>query len=1510
MIRNNKVISALLSMTIVSGMVTPAYATEGVIDASADQTFSLENAELEKVSDDTDILDESLSDAVETEDNNTVIDENINNNEVKNEIVDSEELTNGEEADEEINTSEGKNENSNAPLYSIDEEMENYLKEYLQSLNTGMPEENLEKALQEYLEKMSSENEDVNNLEDGIYTIDNKVIKMNSLDESILRGYLSEESLLEIKDGKISAILTFDKNVTTLDEYKILINNKNVKFKTLESNDSVLKIKFNIDELTESIVLKTNINNEYYSKDEECRILLDITSIEKNEEELIEEDNDENIEDGMYLLSNSTFKFNENKESVLRNYLSNESVLEVKNGQKYLTLIFNKDVSAIKDFHIYINNYISNYNVIESNDEILKVRFQIESLDDEIVIDANIVNEFYNENFKTTVVLDSDSLQKKSDEVYEESTITDISLDEEIMPMIEEAAKSTGYDLIVTENSENKLSKSKLIVKEGKMIAELTFTEASDLGNVKEIKVNGHKELNNTVKENKDTNTVVIEVPINSFNDVINIVFSNSINNDGWNETTLKNVEIKDIRLSAGIYDLDITSNGKKHISSTQLEINNNGKMYLVTKFGMGSLITVTNLHVNGKAQSYSTKLTGQGFASTLTVKTEINSLDDVVNIFVDINLSAMGMGIMSHDMEVKDLRLKGVSLPQDDTENQEPEDEEEDSSTSSEVLEDGQYVIGTKILKTGTQEESMAKGYFKEKSDLLVKEGKYNLTLYANNLSMMSNIVVKVNGDEVKTNIQKNNDGTGTISFDIDRLNSNIIMYCHVDGYGHVADYDFSIGLDKNNITDSNGQKVDPPSEYEEVQLSNSTTYKINNKIRSGTGSESALAKYVDETSIIEVDSTGNIYLTLNFTMSGLMNGRTITLNNNSSVTTYAVVNSNDTNGIRFKISSLKDKIHISNQYGSSVNDGFTLSLIQDTLTETGKYSEGSSSSGSTSGDSSSSDDDDDDIEDGTYVIKNYCYKEKSDTTSDARGYLDTESVLVVKNGKKHVILKFTHGKMMSNTSIKVGDAKTSYTVVKNSGNKYYIKFKIDSLSDEIMVTSTIDTGVPAIGVMEGVKFRVLLRESTLKEDDDAADFDDDDDEIEEDEETTEEDTTVEEELNKDESVVAPPNNGTIGNQTGTEQYKKLTYKVNNEIVTDSKIGYQAARGAVNQTSYYEIENEKKYITLGFSQTDILNNIRISDNGKDISYSIVSEDKKNNTMNIKFEIPSISTQLTVTANVTAMGRDISFGLKFLETTLELISTEEYENLSTDTSGNGGSASSGVISGLSSSISNLFSGGSSSEGGIEATEESVENLADLANEYFKKYTINNEVVSDNAIGRTMARKYLSETSIIEEIDGQFYATITFSSASSMGNFRIEVNGETVSHTVPLKDMGNDLISLRFPISSVNDDIRTYIFISPMKMTIDFGIKFLEDTMVLIEEGTVGDDENAESSSLADTLTNLNQAAQSNKSQVSTIKLAVSTSAMVIVLNQGIAGLASLFKRFKNKSLLNKIIDKE
>ncbi|MDU7441232.1 MAG: cell wall anchor protein, partial [Clostridium sp.] len=119
-----------------------------------------------------------------------------------------------------------------------------------------------------------------------------------------------------------------------------------------------------------------------------------------------------------------------------------------------------------------------------------------------------------------------------------------------------------------------------------------------------------------------------------------------------------------------------------------------------------------------------------------------------------------------------------------------------------------------------------------------------------------------------------------------------------------------------------------------------------------------------------------------------------------------------------------------------------------------------------------------------------------------------------------------------------------------------------------------------------------------------------------------------------------------------------------------------------------------------------------------------------------------------------------------------------------------------------------------------------------------------------------------------------------------------------------------LISLRFPINNVNDDIKAYIYINPMRMNINFGIKFLEDSMILIEEGTVGEEGNIESSSLADTLSQVNESSKDSKEQTSAVKIAASTSVMVIVLNQVISGLGVLLKRIKAKSLLRKIAEKQ
>ena len=136
----------------------------------------------------------------------------------------------------------------------------------------------------------------------------------------------------------------------------------------------------------------------------------------------------------------------------------------------------------------------------------------------------------------------------------------------------------------------------------------------------------------------------------------------------------------------------------------------------------------------------------------------------------------------------------------------------------------------------------------------------------------------------------------------------------------------------------------------------------------------------------------------------------------------------------------------------------------------------------------------------------------------------------------------------MMSNISVKVEGKKVSYDTVHKTTNKLYIKFKIGSLDDEILVTTSIDTGIASLGVHDDVKFRVQLRESTLEEDDDADDYDDEDDEDTDDED----DNTVSDSENIAVDSNISNNNAQQGNLNSGNNYlyKILTYKINNEIL------------------------------------------------------------------------------------------------------------------------------------------------------------------------------------------------------------------------------------------------------------------------------------------------------------------------------------------------------------------------
>lgn len=959
------------------------------------------------------------------------------------------------------------------------------------------------------------------------------------------------------------------------------------------------------------------------------------------------------------------------------------------------------------------------------------------------------------------------------------------------------------------------------------------------------------------------------------------------------------------------------------------------GEMTLELKFKEANLIKEISVKVNGKEPDECD--IQRDDSENITLKFNIDSLDD--DIILPMKINPLGFFTVSAsaiiEIDKNNLRDENGNLvdldllPGDDesndsdietgdgSENTGGDGESEDSGNTgsdndgseesqpnknlSEILEEGVvYTVENKVLN-----ESMPMQIVDPTSNLQVENGTTYVTVKFSLGSMMKDIKVLVNNIETLCEIF--NDSTKTnsdnlyVKFPIKSLNDDIKISVHVTAINKTVT--LGLALDDSTVKDPDGNIVDVGSGSEdkiedapEVDLTVNKKYKANNIVTGSNGDKTPIiANYIEEHSIVEVTDK-NLYVYITFVNSNIMTYRELTVNGNKQ-NFNSKVNSNGSYTIRVQLNSINDEMEFTNLLTRSINDGFKIRVNGNTLQE---YKEENSSTSSGDND----DNDDDDLDDGTYTIKNRVLKEDSDSESMARDYLDTESGIEVKKGKIYLTLKFTKGSLMSDVSLKVNNKSTSYDVVKNSGDKYHIKFKIGSLSDETLVSATIMNSM-------NVKFRVLLRSSTLdKVDDDA-----DDDVVEE--ETEENDNELSGGNNADSNTgienTVPngsenSNGGGSGNGNNSNlgSYTRTTYSINNEVVCESQIGYQAARDAINELSYLEYENDKIYLTLNLQNTDLMSNIRVAISGNEVNYNTFNKNSSNNTMSIKFEVPNDNPSITIKAYIGMIGRDISFGLNLLGNTKTFIKSEEINasQLESISGSSQSSSSTGTASGNSSESS---SNGSGSSSDIASVTEQLSNSAIEAKEYFKRYTINNEVISDSAMGRTMARKYLNEISILEEIDGQFYITVTFSGTSAMDNFRFTVNGTDVEYNIVLDDSENGIKSFRFPISSVNDSIQAYIFIKPVKMNIDFGIKLLEDTMTLIEEGTVEDGTlNQEGSLLNDIIDKTTK--NSSTGEISPMKIAVSTSALTIVLNQLVGLIAAFIKKKSKKKLVGSIIE--
>ena len=458
--------------------------------------------------------------------------------------------------------------------------------------------------------------------------------------------------------------------------------------------------------------------------------------------------------------------------------------------------------------------------------------------------------------------------------------------------------------------------------------------------------------------------------------------------------------------------------------------------------------------------------------------------------------------------------------------------------------------------------------------------------------------------------------------------------------------------------------------------------------------------------------------------------------------------------------------------------------------------------------------------LADGKYIIANKTLKSGGDSQSGIRNYIDANSIVTVKDGKVTVTMKYNKDGLetvKSTNSITIDGNEVAF--VKNEDGS--ISFNVDSIDKlytRVKINLTyFNEGLPEV-VFPGKLHTVdvdLLHEGELseyKENDSSTDSGNNGETNKPGNENNSGNAGNEDSNNGGSNTNDSNNNGS--NSGTTEVQGTKVYVGKNTVTHENEIGLNMARKTLSEDVKVEEVNGKTYVTLPFTSmgSTMMSNHKIYVNGNEVN---TTKTVNNEIVSLKFEVGSLKDSIKVSAYVSMMGNNVEFGVNILEDTLKLV---------TDGSANiGGTTSDSATSG--NTNNNASSGASNSNTNNEEIKITKGKL----------YSIQNSVTHENETGRSMARKYLNSTSKVEEIDGKYYVTLTFTGAAFMQNHEVYVNGKKVNVT---KSTSGDTTNVRFVLSSLSDSIKVKTFVVPMSRGVEFGVTLLEDTLTFIKEYTV------------------------------------------------------------------------
>lgn len=413
----------------------------------------------------------------------------------------------------------------------------------------------------------------------------------------------------------------------------------------------------------------------------------------------------------------------------------------------------------------------------------------------------------------------------------------------------------------------------------------------------------------------------------------------------------------------------DKDSSANSYLKESYLKIEN-GKRYMVLVLSSGKMMKSVVPSINGENVEYTNDLDGD----TRTISFEIKSLQDDIRINFKINpfgnfvvnancrvKSEIVTGSTDkEDKEDKDDTVTGPTQKPETPDNSDKEDnkEEDKEDSSNSTYKDGYYQVKNIVILDNEVGYSMVRGLLNETSNLEIRDGKYYLTFEMGQSSLMKDIVIKANSKELKYTKKNVGNDTIRITVEIPSLSSKLNISTYVTMMGKNVDFDLKLNQstlkfvssneeaqlpgNNNNAGNNNGSNDsnndsntgnDNNAGGNITETVKGKLYTIKNEVihENQTGKEMA-RKYLNSTSKIE-EINGELYLTLTFTGTDLMNNHKFYVNGKS--VSYTSSTSGNSKSYRFRINSLNDDIKVSAFIvPMSRNVEFGVKLLKDTYT------------------------------------------------------------------------------------------------------------------------------------------------------------------------------------------------------------------------------------------------------------------------------------------------------------------------------------------------------------------------------------------------------------------------------------------------------------------------------------------------------------------------------------------------------------------------------------------------